>query len=178
MEFNMLEHLAFRHFRPTRYSGVTLTDDTMTLLLWNLSGEIVGTHTYRPLGDKKSHDPNTAKYFTKVTKDKSGFWGIETVEWSSTFLFVTEGIFDATRLHDCGFPAIAVLGNNPQHLVSWMKTLPHTTIAAVQGDKAGLMLSLCTDRAIFLPEGHDVDSLDTDTFLKLFSKYFDPEPLV
>lgn len=178
MKFDMHDHLRERHFYPGKYSGVSVTETEMSTLLWNLSGEVVGYHVYRPHGDKKSKVNEEKKYFTHVTKGKSAVWGLETLDWSRPYLFITEGIFDAARLHYHGLAAIAVLGNNPQHLGNWLKTLQYTAIAAVQGDKAGLMLALTTNSAIFLPEGNDVDDLPEEKFLELFSKYFDPEPLV
>ena len=178
MTFDMKKHLKERFFAPHLYDGVTLTDESMTVMLWNLSGQAVGYQVYSPLKPKKTSVPQDAKYFTHVTKGQNAIFGIETLDWDGGFIFVTEGIFDAARLNSNGLPAVAVLGNNPQHLSGWFKTLPHKTIAAVQGDKAGLMLALTTDSAVFLPEGHDVNSLDEPTFLKLFSPYFDPEPIV
>lgn len=178
MTFDMKKHLKERFFTEHLYNSLTVTDESMTVMLWNLSGQAVGYQVYSPLKPKKSAVPQEAKYFTHVTKGHTAMFGTETIGWNSPFMFITEGIFDAARLHSNGLPAIAVLGNNPLHLVSWFKTLPFTTVAAVQGDKAGLMLALSTDRAVFLPETHDVNDLDEQTFLKLFSPYFESEPTV
>lgn len=178
MTFDMKKHLKERFFTPHLYDGLTVSDESMTVMLWNLSGQAVGYQVYSPLKPKKSAVPQEAKYFTHVTKGHTAMFGLETVDWDSPFIFITEGIFDAARLHSNGLPAVAVLGNNPQHLVPWFKTLPFKVIATVQGDKAGLMLALTTDSAVFLPEGHDVNDLDEVTFLRLFSGYFDPETIV
>ena len=172
---NLEAHLIERFFHTARYSGCTVTDDSMTVMLWNLSGQCVGYQVYSPLKPKKASEPREAKYFTHLTKGQDAVFGLETVRWQTPILFVGEGIFDAARLHAYGMPAIAVLGNSPTHLTSWFNTLPHTTVAAVQGDKAGLMLALRTDRAVFLPEGEDVSSLPEEKFIKLFKPYYDPE---
>lgn len=172
MTFDMRQHLKKRFFAPHLYDGLTVSDESMTVMLWNLSGQATGYQVYSPLKPKKSSIPQEAKYFTHVTKGHTAMFGIETVNWNSPFMFITEGIFDAAKLHWFGLPAVAVLGNNPQHLIPWFKILPFKVIATVQGDKAGLMLALTTDEAVFLPEGEDVNSLSDLDFVKLFSKYF------
>jgi len=168
---NMSLHLAERYFNPNFYSGVSVTDDELTVMLWNLSGQMCGYQIYNPNKPKKAKEPRDAKYFTHVTKGKDAVWGTETVEWNSPFVFVTEGIFDAARLHYHGLPAVAVLGNNPKSMSGWLMELPQDTVAAVQGDTAGLMLALSTNRAVFLPEGHDVSSLPEKEFMELFRQF-------
>lgn len=168
---DMKLHLAQRFFVSEHYSGVVITDIDMTVLLWNLSGEICGYQVYNPNNPKKASVPREAKYFTHVTEGKDAVWGLETVSWNRELLFVTEGIFDAARLHSFGIPAIAVLGNNPSHLSSWLSTLSCKTIAAVQGDKAGLMLALSTNEAVFLHEGKDVGDLAAEEFDTIFLPY-------
>lgn len=178
MNFDMRQHLESRFFTPDLYTGVTVTDNNMTVILWNLSGQMCGYQVYSPLLPKKAKVPVEAKYFTHITSGQNAVWGLETVDWDSAYIFITEGIFDACRLHRYGLPAVAVLGSNPQHLVGWFKSLSQTTVACCQGDKAGLLLSLTTDCAIYLPEGHDVSDLDEDKFYEMFSPYVDPPPIV
>ena len=171
MEFNLTDHLETRYFRISLYSGASINDDTLTVILWNLSGSPVGYQSYSPLLPKRAKNPKEAKYFTYVTEGALAVFGLESLQLGDSFVFVCEGIFDAARLHSWGIPAIAVLGSNPLHLVSWLNTLPQTTISAVQGDQAGLMLSLLTDKAVFLPAGEDVSSLSSADFQKFFSPY-------
>lgn len=178
MEPTLSKHLIERNFRISRYNGCTVTDVDMTVLLWNLSGQLVGYQVYNPSLPKKAKEPRDMKYFTNITKGQDGVFGLETVKWTFPYLFVCEGIFDAARLHAYGLPAIAVLGHHPTHLTSWLKALPHTTVAAVQGDKAGLMLALVTDLAIYLPEGEDVGSLSEQQFNDFFKPFFDPDPIL
>ena len=175
---NLSKHLIERHFRTSLYTGCTVTDVDMTVMLWNLSGQLVGYQVYNPSLPKRAKEPRDMKYFTHLTKGQDAVFGLETVKWTVPFLFVCEGIFDAARLHAWGMPAIAVLGNAPVGLASWMKTLPQTTVATVQGDEPGLMLAMSTDKAIFLPDGQDVSSLTEEDFCKTFSPYFDPKPCV
>jgi hypothetical protein len=167
----MREHLKTRFFNPDLYSSITVTDTELTVLLWNLTGQAVGYQVYNPAKPKKAKERSEMKYFTHVTAGQNAVWGLETLEWNSPFVFVTEGIFDACRLHYHGFPAIAVLSNNPTHLNSWFSSLPQITIAAVQGDKAGQVLASITDRAIYLPKNEDVGSITEEDFDSMFRNF-------
>ena len=171
----LVAHLKDRYFDLHRYTTVTIDDDTneVTLSLWNLSGQMVGYQVYNPNKPKKQvgKDPRSAKYFTYVSEGQNAVWGLETVRWRDSFFFLTEGVFDACRFHHHNMPAVAVLGNNPTHLHSWLKSMPNLSVAAVQGDKAGLHLALHAKAAVYLPEGKDVGELTDYEFNNLFRYY-------
>ena len=174
----MKAHLKSRFFDTTKYSGLALTDETLTVMLGNLSGQCVGYQCYTPsLPKLHVDDPRLARYYTWVTKpcaSKNGelaVWGLETVHWADSVLFLTEGVFDACRLHWFGLPAVAVLSNNPVHLTSWLKALPSTKVACVQGDRAGQKLARYGDKRVLLPEGHDVGDLPESDFQQLFTEW-------
>ena len=175
---SMRDHLLSRFFDVTKYSGVMVEDEFVTLPLWNLSGQMVGVQTYNPSQPKKEvGDPQLQKYFSWVTKPcasknaELAVWGLETVNWTDRFLFLTEGIFDASRLHWHGLPAVAVLSNNPVHLASWFRDLRQTTVACVQGDKAGQKLANFGQHVVRLPENEDVNSLKEEAFAELFAPW-------
>lgn len=174
----MLTHLRSRYFDPQRYSSLTVTDKMMTVMLWNLSGQAVGFQTYSPSQPKKEvGDPKLQKYFSWVTKPCASkdahlaVWGLETVRWTDKFLFLTEGVFDAARLHWHGLPAVAVMGNNPKHLTGWLMGMPQRKVACVQGDAAGKKLAKYGAECVFLPEGKDVGDLTEEEFKELFAKW-------
>jgi hypothetical protein len=174
----MLNHLHSRFFDPTRYSGVTVTNDQMTVLLWNLSGQAVGWQTYTPSQPKKEvGDPRLQKYFSWVTKpcasknSELAVFGLETVNWSDNVLFLTEGIFDASRLHWHGLPAVACLTSNPVHLMEWLFALPQSKVACVQGDAAGQKLAKYGNEQVWLPAGKDVSDLETSEFATFFARW-------
>lgn len=169
---NLKEHLHNRYFDYSRYDGVHLDEDNTTVFLplWNLSGKMVGYQQYSPLNPKTSFDdPKKAKYFTWVTKPAASknpelaVWGLETLDYNKP-LYLTEGVFDACRLHWNGMSALAVLSNNPLHLRNWLSLLPVTVVTCVQGDVAGKQLAKFGDRAILLPDGCDVGDLTQDQF--------------
>ena len=174
----MLTHLFSRYFDPSKYAGVTVTEECVTLPLWNLSGQWVGYQTYSPSQPKKEvGDPKLQKYFSWVTKPAASknaelaVWGLETVSWTDKVLFLTEGVFDAARLHWHGLPAVATLSNNPVHLTSWLKTMPSVKVACVQGDTAGQKLTKYGDECVMLPEGKDIGDLENREFLRTFEKW-------
>jgi hypothetical protein len=175
---NMQDHLRSRWFNTAKYPHVAVTETTVTMPLWNMSGQMVGFQTYSPLQPKKEvGDPTLQKYFTWSTKPcgsknaELAVWGLETVQWTDSLLFLTEGVFDAARLHWFGLPAVAVMGNNPVHLVSWLDALPSHKVACVQGDTAGKKLAAFGDSCVMLPDTHDVGSLTDEMFAQFFGKY-------
>lgn len=172
------DHLLSRYLDVTKYSNVDLDGAQATFPLWNMSGKMVGYQTYNPTLPKVHVDnPREARYFTWVTKPSASpnselaVWGLETVHWTDKVLFLTEGVFDAARLHWHGLPAVAVLGNNPKPLLSWLYALPSHKVACVQGDQAGMKLAKFGDSALFLPTGHDVGDLSEEQFMDVFGKY-------
>jgi len=174
----MTDHLKSRFFDVERYSHVALTEDTVTFPLWNMSGQMAGYQCYSPkLPKVHVDDPKQARYYTWVTKPcasktaELAVWGLETITWASPLVFLTEGVFDACRLHHHNLPALAVLGCNPQHLAGWLKTLPAFKVACVQGDAAGKKLAAFGDAVVMLPAGKDVGDLTEVEFEELFRKY-------
>lgn len=169
---NLREHLTSRWFDPALYSGVFLDDEfsCATFMLWNLSGQACGYQTYSPLLPKVHVDnPREAKYFTWVSKGQNVCWGLETLKTLDTsVVYLTEGVFDACRLHWHGKAALAMLTNKPDHLRNWLSCLPYRTVAATQGDRAGQKLAKFADSALYLPNDHDVGSLSEDYFAEAF----------
>lgn len=151
-------HLKERGLDPAKTQVILDKENNMaTFLLYNLSGQIVGYQRYNPMGDKKDHTNSlAAKYFTWVTKEdektaKLAVWGTENIDKNDPNLFITEGIFDAIKLKNAGHPVIAVLGNNPKVLKSWLPLLNKRTIAVVDNDAAGKSLANLADEHLTTP---------------------------
>lgn len=124
---DLLDHLSDRHLQIERYSGVYLDHDeeVVTFLLWNLSCQLCGFQQYRPGADKKKKNcPRDGKYYTikgdEGQSKKISLWGIETLEYRKDILFITEGIFDAVRLHNFDIPAIAIMGSSYKPYKEWL----------------------------------------------------------
>lgn len=135
-----------------------------TFLLYNLSGKIVGKQQYNPNAGKSKSNDVYGRYITIRTEfqNTQTVFGLETFNWHSTkTIFVTEGIFDATRItwfnDEC---CISLLGNstNPKEgYKSWLKSLGRKTVAVCDSDRAGLQLVKLTDCAIILDPKHGKD---------------------
>lgn len=152
------QHLIGRHLDPMNYA-VSWDDETACFLLFDLSGRVVGYQQYRPGAPKTMrNDPREGRYYTYFTgrKDEKQFsvWGLETWDYSAHVLFVTEGIFDAVRLHQFGYSAVAVLSNDPKFLRNWLFLIrqQRKVIVVCDDDAAGRKLAKFGDVALF-PHG-------------------------
>lgn len=160
-------HLISRGLDPDRIGLIT---DEKTkrayFFLYNLSGQLVGYQQYNPAGSKDvghhfrsdESKKDLMKYYTYVTgktKDKTkeiAVWGLDTYNKDIPYLFIVEGIFDASSLHNAKVPAIAVLANDPDDkLMGWLKTLPQKRIAICDNDDAGRKLAKAGNVAYTVP---------------------------
>lgn len=167
--FDIISHLKGRGVDPnqTRVIIDEKTEDVY-FFLYNLSGQMVGFQKYNPnyqkTGQTKLDDPRMAKYFTWVTeegKGKSiGVWGLESTRFTDEYIFITEGIFDAARIQEAGYPTIAVLCNNPSDSIkSWLATLPQKKIVIYDNDVPGRKLMRVGDFSYTVPRDKDVNDL-------------------
>ncbi len=176
--YDIISHLKDRGIDTdkTRFVIDEKTQDVF-FYLYNLSGQLVGYQKYNPnyekTGQSNLDDPRMAKYFTWVTDEGKGkmigVWGLETTDFRDKYLFVTEGIFDIARVHEAGYPGIAVLCNNPSDsLKSWLSTLPQKKIVIYDNDDAGRRLIKIGDYSFTVPRGKDINDLspeESKTFL-------------
>lgn len=132
-----------------------------TFFIYNLSGKLIGFQRYNPNGDKKLRknevDNLYQKYYTYVTKEDGRppltAYGLETYKINSKILFITEGIFDCIKIHNCKYPAIALLRNAPgKKTMSWLKSLPQTKIVIADADDAGNSLAEAGDFVFTTPK--------------------------
>lgn len=178
-EFNLTDHLKGRGI-DINNTHVIIDDKTedVYFFIYNLSGQLVGyqkyNRNYQKTGQSKLDDPRMAKYFTHVSSEgngkKTAVWGLESLDiMSDDYVFIVEGIFDAARIQEVGYPALAVLCNNPEvSLKNWLDTLPQKKIVIYDNDKAGRKLIKLGDFAYTVPVGKDINDLnpkDAKTFL-------------
>lgn len=157
------------------YSGVWLGDGVVVFGLWNLMGQLVGYQQYRPDASKaQKNDPKEGRYYTFCSKQGGRgavtAWGLETVDRSRPLL-LCEGVFDACRLHKAGVPALALLGSDPVHLREWLGLFSQPLVSVVQGDSAGQKLAKYGGTGVYLPVGHDVGSLSSADFYRIFNRF-------
>jgi hypothetical protein len=157
------EHLLSRHLDLELHRPMLdEAEGVATFYLWNLSGEVVGYQQYRPTGEKKpNNNPKLGKYFTYRKKPTLGVWGVESLHLSPNVVFVTEGLFDAARLTERGYSALACLTNNPQlDLRNWLFMLNRKVVAVCDNDTAGRKLAKFGHVATYCEEKDLGDSSD------------------
>lgn len=168
----MEQHLRSRWFDPGRYSGVWIEPGvSVTVAMWNFSGQMVGYQKYEPGAPRLHNNGVHSRYHSWFGEGKIGVWGLETVVWQGGDLFLVEGIFNASRLHQYGLQAVAVIANDPKHLRNWLSVLPHRRIAALDGDSAGVKLAKYAHQSVQMPQGEDVGSLSDVKFKELFAQW-------
>jgi hypothetical protein len=98
----------------------------------------MGYQRYNPLGNKQSHSNrigDDAKYYTYIPRGDIGFWGAETYDVKFPLLFLTEGIFNAVKIHNAGLPCLAVLSSCPsKQTVGLLNMLPQRLICIKDND--------------------------------------------
>jgi hypothetical protein len=126
-------------------------------LLYNLSGKLVGYQNYNPNADKifrqgcsegkhktSEEVKKLMRYYTYTTKidniNELSVYGLETLNFNDEFIFLTEGIFDIIKIHNQGFPGIAILGSDPKSLTEYLNILPQKKIVIYEDDASGRKL--------------------------------------
>lgn len=171
MDTYMMDHLRSRHLDIELHKPVINEQDRVaTFFLYNLSGKIVGYQQYRPDATKeKRNNPKEGRYFTysKVI----AVFGLESFHLHKDILFVTEGIFDAARITDKGFPAIAVLSNDPaKEVKTWLRSLGKKIIVIADNDTAGRKLVKFGHASVFTKDKDLGES--SDEFVSNLIQYF------
>lgn len=179
------EHVKSRHVDLSLHT-VWLDDSEQcaTFPLWNLSGGFAGYQSYRPGADKVQKNDKKGRYYTyrgeklfpKHCKTVA-VWGLESWNLSQT-LFVTEGIFDAARLTQLGYSAVALLSNDPNtSTLNWMYMVraQRPTVAVCDPGAAGRKLAKTahTAHTVSVSGNPDADLSDApDEYVtKLLKKY-------
>lgn len=139
----VLEHLKGRHLDLNLHSPmIDEVERVATFFLYNLTGQIVGYHQYRPGAPKaaKNH-PRDSRYFTFRKQPTLALWGMESFYLTPHVLFLTEGAFDAARLTERGYSALATLSNDPSpDLKNWLRMLNRKVVAVCDSDTSGSKL--------------------------------------
>lgn len=164
-------------------------NDTATFPIYNLSGQMVGYQFYNPAGKKyikrrEEVDRHLFKYYTFLSGKKfekhMGVWGLESYDLQSKFLFIVEGIFDAIKIQNAGYSAIATLSNDPRRdLKRWLSTLPQTIVAILDNDiesRAGNKLAKFANIVATVPEPYndlgDMPQSEVNEFIQnVLTKY-------
>lgn len=170
---SVLLHLYDRYLDLSLHTAwIDESNGVATFPLYNLLGKIVGYQQYRPEGEKKKfNNPKEGKYFTYRKDNVVGVWGLESWNLSNT-LFITEGVFDAARLTDRGYSAIAMLANDLDRAhQNWLWVVRHQrpVVAVCDNDKAGLKLAKYGTTSYIMEDDKDLGEA-SDQFVSDFLK--------
>jgi len=142
---------------------VDLDKELVTFPRWGINQALAGTLQYNWKGEKKGkHCKETSKYYLINRKGMYAPYGLETLNPELKNIYVVEGAFDALAVRNLGYNCLALLTNNPKHLVSTLNVLRskgHNIVALCEGDKAGKELAKYGDTALYLPDNEDASSL-------------------
>lgn len=168
----LTEHLLSRGLDSTKYR-VFLNEEegVATLLLWNLSGQLVGYQVYRPSADKtKKNNPHDGRYFTYVSSGQDAIFGLEYLTEEGP-IFVVEGTFKAIKLLNLGFNAIAILGSTPKRMKPFFSILSETRklVAIGDNDKAGYSLVVTVGQGT--QSTRDLDEMSDQEVLDLVKSF-------
>jgi len=146
-------------------------DDEKELITFNLhdfTGRYTGYLQYNWKGEKKRRNDELGRYFSHTTPYQTAVFGLQYHDIMKPELLVCEGVFDALTAIAAGYNAIAILSNTGKRIKNSLDIQGATTIAVCQGDKAGQKLAKLCQRAIYLPEGEDANSMGVEAFKTYF----------
>lgn len=171
----MKEHLKSRHVDLNLHRvWVDDAEGVAVFPLSNLSGVLLGYQQYRPTADKNlDNHPKLCRYYTySPSKASRSFWGVESW-YNSRTLFMTEGVFDAARVTELGYSAMAVMSNDPKHLTEWLWLVrQHRRVVAVcDPDVPGMKLSKYGTESHTMECGSDLGAAPDDYVKRLLSHY-------
>ena len=173
----MRDHLISRHMDLNAHRAL-LSPEVATILMYNLSGQVVGYQRYNPSfpsafpGDGKQSNLRDRRYYNYITKGQIGLFGLETFNLDVPCVFITEGVFDACRLTSKGACAFAMLTNNPSSSMrNFLDSLGKPVVAVCDDDQAGVKLRKCGHYHETVKGAKDLGECPDEFVEFLLSKY-------
>ena len=97
----MQQHLAERHYDLWRYPTSWLTEDQLTVPLFDFGGRLKGYQVYSPQHPKQSDNPKEQRYFTRMCGNGQAVWGLELPVGVGETVFLTESVIQISRCSPC-----------------------------------------------------------------------------
>lgn len=141
---DLKEHLLSRHCNLELHRPVIdEVEGVAAFYLWSLTGRLCGYQQYRPSAGKDKHNhPKEGRYYTYRTPSTFCPFGVESLHLNQNVVFLTEGVFDATRITNRGLPALASLSNDPKkEFGNLLWFLNRKVVAVCDNDAAGRKLA-------------------------------------
>lgn len=150
-----------------------LEREIVTFPLWNLSGQLKGIQIYNWKGDKRSFNNCAESKYWTVAKSGPVIFGLEYLNYSLKYCFISEGIFDALSLLPYG-NSLAMLTNDPKHIRQQLSLLPFEIVAVCDEDKAGKKMAKFADHVLYCKSGKDANSMNKEQLLDLLGDFAIP----
>lgn len=165
MAVTFIEHLKYRGYRPYLKAFLDTTKEIITFPLW-CGTKFIGYQKYDWRRTKKEE-----RYYTYVTAPYKGIalWGNEYLQKNKT-VYIVEGIWDAIRLMQFEYQAIAILTCSPsKQLIQYVHHVYPNSVVVCDNDdnKSGLRLKKLGHKHITVPEPYkDVNEITNKEFLQ------------
>lgn len=161
----LVKHIKSRGMKPENYN-IWYGKNIITFPLYSFGGQLIGYQQYIPDAPKHTENPKEARYFTRMYGNGQSVWGLDVPLYDDDrIIFLTEGIFKSTAIHNIGRNSWAVLGSNiSTQLLNQLRLLPFEFICIGDDDKAGIKFANTFNRGIVKS---DIDELSADEVNKL-----------
>lgn len=157
------QHLLNRHVDFDLHRPMVDEENRVaTFYLYNMTGMLCGYQQYRPDATKSyNNHPKLGRYYTYRKQPTLALFGVESLYLNNRTVFLTEGVFDACRLTQRGYAALAVLSNDPSHeLHNFLACLNRKVVAVCDNDVAGKKLAKFGDVSVYTDDKDLGDSTD------------------
>lgn len=112
-------HLLSRGFDTSKHMwDYDEQSGTVSIRLYSADGKLIGIHEYRPHLTFKGHSDKPGenkRYYSEIPGSMNRrlrIWGLHTIDDKKPYLFIAEGVFDASPIVTLGEPAVATLGSD------------------------------------------------------------------
>ena len=166
-------HLEKRGLTDKISAWISYEEEIVRFPIWTLDGKLIGYQRYNWQAGKLRSNNEWGRYITKVNDayKAMAFWGAEHF-YNSEEIFYTEGIWNAIRIINAGYAALALLTCSPhKQLRSYLKLINKNrrTIVICDKDdnKAGEKLKHVGDEHYFppAPDINDMNQNDANLWL-------------
>lgn len=157
------KHLEERGLSPKIRCWIDYNDEIVRFPLWTLgNGKLIGYCRYAWKAPKLRSNDSEGRYINKANEAYCMLWGLEHFYDSET-LFVTEGVWDAIRVINTGYAAVAALTATPSKafMTHWKLLIGNRRVIVVcDSDAAGAKLAkLGTEYYTVPPPAKDLNEL-------------------
>ena len=174
------KHLRKRGLTPEIRCWISWEEEIVRFPLWTLgNGKLLGYSRYNWKAPKLRSNAEGGRYINKANSAYCMLWGLEHFYASET-LFVVEGVWDAIRIINAGYAAVAALTATPSKgFVGYFKLITRGRPIIVLGDndENGAGRKLGKLGRLVIPPAEDMGAMTQDEANLFLKKCFKIEEL-